>query len=143
MGRVNPKHFKFALNVEHKRYDLPQFLRQQILNAEDIRTVVKEVEPRFAGYRRTEKALESYLELAREDNDAVLPVLKKTVEPGDPYPSVTRLARFLRLVGDLPVEATAAPNDTVYQGVLVEAVKRFQRRHGLASDGRLGRETLE
>ena len=30
MGRVNPKHFKFGLDVRHKKYDLPQFLRQQI-----------------------------------------------------------------------------------------------------------------
>jgi murein L,D-transpeptidase YcbB/YkuD len=31
VGRVNPKHFKFGLDVEHKKYDLAQFLRNQIL----------------------------------------------------------------------------------------------------------------
>lgn len=26
IGRVNPKHFKFGIDIEQKKYDLPQFL---------------------------------------------------------------------------------------------------------------------
>ena len=29
IGRVNPKHFKFGIDVEQKKYDLPQFLAQK------------------------------------------------------------------------------------------------------------------
>jgi hypothetical protein len=57
MGRINPKHFEFGLNVEHKKYDLAQFLRDQIMTATDLQPVFDEVEPPFAGYRRTEQAL--------------------------------------------------------------------------------------
>jgi murein L,D-transpeptidase YcbB/YkuD len=44
-------------------------------------------------------------------------------------------------VGDLPEDA-AGPQDGVYGGVLVDAVKRFQRRHGMDEDGRLGAGTI-
>ncbi len=42
------------------------------------------------------------------------------------------MERLLRLVGDL------GPNDT-----LADAVKRFQIRHGIEPDGRIGKDTLK
>jgi murein L,D-transpeptidase YcbB/YkuD len=56
---------------------------------------------------------------------------------------VARLARFLRLVGDLPEDAAGSQDGDVYGGALVDAVKRFQRRHGLDEDGRLGAGTIK
>ena len=57
IGRINPQHFKFGLGVEQKKYDLAQFLRDRILTTSDLEAVLDEVEPPFAGYRRTEQAL--------------------------------------------------------------------------------------
>jgi murein L,D-transpeptidase YcbB/YkuD len=92
-------------------------------------------------YQRTVKALEQYRVLAAEDDGAVLPSTRKPVEPGGHYPGVPRLTRLLRRIGDLP--ATASPSDSdLYGGELVTAVKRFQGRHGLEPDGRLGKSTL-
>jgi L,D-transpeptidase YcbB len=71
-----------------------------------------------------------------------LPTPSKGIDPGDPYPGTARLTRLLRLLGDLPSEATVAPGD-IYQGPLLEGVKSFQQRHGLAPDGRLGEQTLK
>ncbi|HVN82138.1 MAG TPA: L,D-transpeptidase family protein [Terriglobia bacterium] len=142
IGRINPQHFKFGLSVESKKYDLAEFLRDRILPVSDISTVLERVEPPFAGYRRTEQALERYLEFARKDDGEKLPPSAKPVNPGQKYIGVSRLARLLQLVGDLP-PGTALPPDELYDGVLVEAVKRFQQRHGLDADGRLGPGTLK
>ncbi|PIS47346.1 MAG: hypothetical protein COT17_03950 [Elusimicrobia bacterium CG08_land_8_20_14_0_20_51_18] len=43
-------------------------------------------------------------------------------------------------MGDLSPQAVS--DTELYTGPLVEAVKRFQRRHGLAPDGRLGERTF-
>ena len=51
--------------------------------------------------------------------------------------------RLLKLVGDLPPGADVAPDSTLYQGPIVDAMKRFQQRHGLEADGRIGKDTLE
>jgi len=138
VGRINPQHFKFGLSVEQKKYDLAQFVRDRVMTAADPKAVLEEIEPPFAGYRRTEQALARYLELARTDDGEKLPDVTKPIEPGDSYSGVPRLARFLRLVGDLPADAPLAGDAQTYAGPLVEAVKRFQRRHGLDDDGRLG-----
>lgn len=142
IGRINPQHFKFGLSVEHKKYDLAQFLRDRILPASDISKVLDEIEPPFATYRRTEQALVKYTQLAREDDGEKLPTPAKPIDPGQPYAGVPRLARFLTLVGDLP-PGTQSHEGQVYDATLAEGVKRFQRRHGLDADGRLGAGTVK
>jgi len=143
IGRINPKHLNFAFSVEQKKYDLAQFLREQVLTTSNLQAVLDEVEPPFAGYRRTEQALARYVELARTDDGEKLPSVTKPIAPGQSYAGVPRLARLLRLVGDLPVDAAVSPDTQIYSGPLVDAVKRFQRRHGLDADGRLGSSTIK
>jgi murein L,D-transpeptidase YcbB/YkuD len=143
IGRINPKHFKFGLSVEQKKYDLAQFLRDRILSTSDLQAVLDNVEPPFVGYRRTEQALAQYIELARTDDGEKLPAVTKPIDPGNSYAGVPRLARFMRIVGDLPPDDTLTGDAETYGGPLVDAVKRFQRRHGLDADGRLGPATIK
>jgi murein L,D-transpeptidase YcbB/YkuD len=142
IGRVNPQHFKFNLDVSAKKYDLPTFLRDKLIHGADVRAELEEVEPPFAGYRRTQKALQQYMELSRQDNGEQLPVPAKPVDPDGTYDGVPRLTRLLRLLGDLP-DGAVAENSSIYNGPLVDAVKHFQARHGLGPDGRLGTQTLK
>jgi murein L,D-transpeptidase YcbB/YkuD len=81
------------------------------------------------------------VKLARDDDGEKLPVPAKAIDPGQRYAGVTRLSRLLRLIGDLPADAN--PSDPqIYDATLAEGVKRFQRRHGLDADGRLGAATV-
>jgi L,D-transpeptidase YcbB len=142
MGKVNPKHFDFALDDESRKYDLAEFLKEHVVDAGDVAGVLTQVEPSYPGYRRTIQALQTYMELAKKDDGEQLPLVKKSVAPGDSYPGVPRLTRLLRLVGDLPASANVPADGAVYQGPLVDAVKSFQRRLGRDPDGRIGAQTL-
>ncbi len=84
--------------------------------------------------------LPRYQALARKKWPGPLPAVKK-VSPGDAYPGVVPLAEILRDIGDLP-EGAAVPADGAYGGALVDAVKKFQRRHGLTPDGVIGPSTI-
>ncbi|MGC9949387.1 MAG: L,D-transpeptidase family protein [Bryobacteraceae bacterium] len=142
IGKINPEHFKFGLSVEAKKYDLPAFLRERLVNGRDMQAELSQIGPPFAGYKRTLAALQQYLQLARQDDGEKLPVPAKAITPGSPYQGVPRLTRLLRLVGDLPADTPISSDSKVYQGALVDAVKAFQSRHGLLPDGRLDRQTL-
>jgi L,D-transpeptidase YcbB len=142
IGKVNPKHFEFGLDVEAKKYNLPEFLKEHVVDASDVAGVLAQVEPPYPGYRRTIRALHTYLELAKEYSGNQLPDIQKTVAPGDSYPGVPQLMRLLRLLGDLPADANVSADGTVYQGPLVDAVKNFQRRLGREPDGRITAQTL-
>ena len=143
IGRINPQHFKLGLSVEQKKYDLAQFLRNRILTTSDPRAVLDGVEPPFAGYRRTEQTLERYIELAGADDGEKLPDVTKPINPGQSYTGTPRLTRLLTLVGDLPMGTTLPGDPQIYGGPLVDAIKRFQGRHGLDTDGRLGPATIK
>lgn len=93
-------------------------------------------------YGRTLRALNQYRVLAAEDDGALLHATEEPVEPGEPYADAPRLIRLLSLIGDLPAGALPADSE-LYQGELVEAVKRFQSRHGLKPNGRIDTTTLE
>jgi murein L,D-transpeptidase YcbB/YkuD len=143
IGRISPQHFKFGLRVEQKKLDLAQFLRDRVMTASNLGAVLDALEPPFGGYRRTEQALAHYIELTRIDDGANLPAVAKAVNPGQMYSGLRRLVRLLRLVGDLPADANLTGDSSTYGGPLVDAVKRFQRRHGLDDDGRLGPATIK
>ena len=141
IGRINPRHFDFGLDVDEKKYDLARFFREQVLPAPSLPALVASVEPPWGGYRRTEAALARYVELAKSGGEPAIPSPASPVRPGQKYDAASLLYQRLALVGDLP-EGASPPAEPVYDPVLVEAVRRFQRRHGLDDDGRLGAATV-
>ena len=142
VGKVNPRHLAFGLEIEHKKYNLPEFLKLDVAGAPDVSNALSHVEPPYPGYFRTIQVLQSYMKLARRGDGEPLPTVTKTIAPGDSYPGTQQLIQRLRLLGDLSADVTISDRDTVYQGALVDAVKSFQRRHGLTADGRIGAQTL-
>jgi murein L,D-transpeptidase YcbB/YkuD len=61
------------------------------------------------------------------------------LRPGDAYAGASALHRLLRALGDLP-PATPPPAER-YDAALVQGVRHFQSRHGLAADGVIGAAT--
>ncbi len=138
IGRINPKHLKFGIDVQSKKYDLPEFITRQVVSAGDVQSVLDQIEPPYGSYRRIESALKQYLELAAKGDGDKVPAGTKTVAPGDAYAGTAQLAARLQLLGDLPQGGSFDS----YSGALVEGVKHFQARHGLATDGKLDAATL-
>ena len=142
-GRVSPQEFHFDLDIEDKKIDLSEFLRQELVGAEDVTAVMRTVEPPFPAYRQTVDALRTYMKLAREDDGEPLPLPLKPVKPGDSYSGVTRLKRLLDILGDLPATDAAEAPGLIYKGSLVAAVKHFQQRHGLEANGIIDTHTVK
>lgn len=95
-----------------------------------------ELTPTHQDYRGLQKALADYRRKAdRGDWPAVPSNLK--LKAGESSPQVVLLARRLAASGDYAGSVPAGKHAT-YAPDLQEAVKRFQRRHGLADDGAAG-----
>ncbi len=142
VGRVNPQQFAFGLEMGSKEYDLADHLRSQVIDASDVASAIAKVEPPYDGYRRLEAVLPRYIELAGQGDVARLPVPDKSVHPGEAYVGVPQLIARLRQLGDLAAGQELSNVGTVYGGGVVDAVKHFQGRHGLATDGVLGAATV-
>ena len=142
IGRINPRHLKFNLDLNHRRVNLAEFLAQ-ISHATDIVPLLDEVEPQEEGYARSAEALRTYLTLAQQDIGVKLPVPEKPLAPGGSYAGMALLVARLKLLGDLPQTVSFPDGSPKYEGDVVEAVKRFQLRHALAASGSLGSETVK
>jgi murein L,D-transpeptidase YcbB/YkuD len=142
VGRVNPQHFKFGLEIGTKQYDLAEVLRTRMLDAPDEDAAIAKVEPPYDGYRRAEAALPEYLKLATQGDVAQVPVPGRSIHPRQPYAGVPQLVARLRQLGDLAASQDVSADSRTYSGPVVDAVEHFQGRHGLAPDGVLGAGTV-
>jgi L,D-transpeptidase YcbB len=145
IGRVNPSHFNFDINVDSKKYDLAEFVSDNAVDAPDVPKLIAGVEPDSEQYRKTEDALGRYLVLAKQEADAhvdLLPLVTKAVSVGQEYPAVEALLARLQLEGDLPADAEQ-PKDHRFDQTLSDGVKSFQHRHGIADDGKLTAQTIK
>jgi murein L,D-transpeptidase YcbB/YkuD len=104
IGRVNPSHFAFGVSVDAKKYDLPQFLTEQVVGAGDVAKALAGIEPQTEEYRDTMAALGRYQGLAAKEeqmNLQPLPVPAKALAAGAAYAGAAGLRERLQLVGDL------------------------------------------
>jgi len=143
IGRVNPKILGRQLDVDSRKYDLGEFVYDKVISANDPAVVVKTVEPTLPGYLRTLDALHRYREFAKVDTGKPMQVPARPIATGGTYADLPRLSQLLQLVGDLPANAQVDTNSTTYQGVIVEAVKSYQIRHGEQADGHLKSELIK
>jgi murein L,D-transpeptidase YcbB/YkuD len=144
IGRVNPTHFNFGINVADKKYDLAEFVSDNAVDATDVPKLIVGVEPNSEQYRNTEQALGRYIELAKQQAGSgaePLPTVAKALSVGQEYPAVDALLARLQVEGDLPANAVQ-PKDHLYDAELSTGVKSFQHRHGIADDGKLTVQTI-
>jgi L,D-transpeptidase YcbB len=107
---------------------------------DSIPRLVEASEPRLTQYRNLRLLLARYRTLTADSTVPVVPS-GPVVLPGQPYADAEVLRRRLRLEGDMS-PGGQAPSPAVYDDSLLAALRRFQLRHGLRVDGRLGPRTL-
>ena len=143
IGRINPQHFNFDIDAQEKKYDLPEFVSDNAVDAEDVPKLVASVEPDNTQYRATEEALGRYLELAKQQGTPEpLPTVAKPVSAGGSYPAIQGLTARLALEGDLAADASGAAAGSTYTPALAAGVKSYQERHGITPDGKLTAQTI-
>jgi murein L,D-transpeptidase YcbB/YkuD len=140
-GRVDPKELHFNLDFGRGTRDFVSWVSDYLVNSPDPVHDLDQIEPPFAGYKRTKRALQAYQAIASNPGCAHVAPLKQTAEPRHSYPEAAGLATLLRCLGDLTSRILEGSSN--YSEPLVRAVKRFQARHGLDSNGRIDQITLK
>ena len=108
---------------------------ERALRDNRIAESLAELAPADEEYRGLRKALADYRKMAANGGWPAVPAGTK-LKPGQKSRAVRSVAARLRASGDFQGDIPA--EEATYEGTLVEAVKRFQRRHGLADDGIVG-----
>lgn len=138
-GRIDPRRVGFGLDVAPKTLDLAAVVRE--LAEGDPAERLAALDPPFPLFGRLVVALADMRSAAARPDVPAVPPLPK-LRPGDRHPALPGLRRFLAIVGDLPEDGPAPVDPTRYEAGFEAAVRRFQRRHGRADDGVIGKATL-
>ena len=139
VGRVNPQSLNFDIDVPAKRaaFDLPTFVNEKLVDADDVDGVIAGIEPQNPMYKNTEAALAKYLDLARQQDAQPQDPLPAVGQGGggSGYPGMQALLARLQMEGDITDGSSSAG--------LADGLKHWQARHGLVDDGKLTQATVD
>ena len=129
-GRVNPETLRPEWVSNRRTADIAVVLEAALASG-NIAGTLAGLDPPEVGFQRLRDALGRYRAVAAAGGWPVIP--DGTLRLGDRNGSVAALRERLRLEDDLaPGEAQDAE---LFDEPVAEAVKKFQRRHGLTDDG--------
>jgi len=140
-GLVNPKELypdSYFLPVA----DLSKIDLFEPVNQNNIIQYLQDVQPKSERYKKLQAALQHYkfnedLELHN------IPVPKEKFEPGDKDSSLILIANRLITLGFLDTSEVMIIDFAVYDSLLVNPIKEFQRVNGLNDDGVIGKNTID
>ncbi|HEX9365759.1 MAG TPA: L,D-transpeptidase family protein [Vicinamibacterales bacterium] len=112
---------------------------ERALDQNQVARSLDELTPHHPQYTALRDALGRYREIERRGGWPALPA-QLTLRPGQRNAAVPLLARRLAVTADYA--GTPGDEDSTYGPALQEAVKRFQRRHGLEPDGTVRAATV-
>jgi murein L,D-transpeptidase YcbB/YkuD len=108
-----------------------------------IEPSLQDLVPKNPEYAGLKKALAEYRQIASKGGWPQVPASAAAkVKPGQTSPLVPALAARLAASGDYSGSVQAAGQPAMYAPELQDAVKRFQRRHGLQDDGIVAAPTI-
>ncbi|KUO65021.1 MAG: hypothetical protein APF80_10530 [Alphaproteobacteria bacterium BRH_c36] len=138
-GRILPTKMDDKLFWQEKTIDMGAAL-QLIAEIGQIDVFFDAWEPQIPLYKALKRALGEYRAIEANGGWPAVPVID-VLKPGETNAIVGDLRRRLAVTEGVAATAPAG-EETIYGGDLVEAMMRFQRRHGLDDDGVVGKKSL-
>lgn len=116
------------------------------LAGDSLAAVISELRPNHPKYISLTEGLAKYRQLAAKGGWGSIPDGPSIKETGQYDDRIPALRRRLEITGEIAslskVDTSFASSAMLYSSELKEAVKRFQKRHGLEEDGAVGPKTL-
>nr|WP_249209088.1 L,D-transpeptidase family protein [Magnetospirillum sulfuroxidans] len=138
IGRVTPSRQVGGMGTEIRaKIDSATVLRDLAAGRDLFATLIP-VQPAYAGYHRLKVALSLYEKLTEAGGWTAI-ADGASIKPGMEDARLPAVRKRLMMTGELA--ANQAQGKTL-DAPLVEAIKRFQARHGIDPDGAIGKQTL-
>ncbi|WNM19212.1 L,D-transpeptidase family protein [Flavobacterium capsici] len=136
-GKLNPRDIYEDWDLKAKSTDVSKILIKAFKKQDDFIAVIDSCKPQHEVYKKLKTALSILNSLPK---DTIKPILvNEKIIPKDTLKEMVAIKRRLIYWKDLKASDSLT---NVYDSKTVEAVKNFQFRHGLASDGVIGKGTL-
>jgi murein L,D-transpeptidase YcbB/YkuD len=137
-GMINPNSYDFDWHIKKSKKDLLKILKA-LLNHDKLEELVDIMQPNQPGYLRLKSALFKYINIKNSGAWHKITGDSK-MRKGNTGKRIAALRSRLIISGDLTDSKSSKPG--YFDETLENAVKKFQSRNGLKSDGVVGSNTL-
>lgn len=100
------------------------------------------IQPKSEKYKRLQSALIRFDSLQRMDWPAI-PIPVKKIQIGESFSSLGLIADRLSILGFLDTSKVKIVDHSIYDSLLAESIKSFQRANGFNGDGVIDKSTVE
>lgn len=141
IGKVDPSKLKSSWDIRRKpqREDYVLLLSQAV-QSNEIRKALEKLYPDFSIYRKGREVVRRMDELQKSDTLNWKPIkMDQSIKPGQVNNAVPLIRQRLAFWGYL--DPALISEDKIYDSLLVNAVKDFQRSNGMEPDGSIGKNT--
>ncbi|WP_159447910.1 L,D-transpeptidase family protein [Salegentibacter salinarum] len=140
-GKLNPKEIYSIWGVENNIIDLPGLLNYGV-QQNNIIAAIDSVVPKHEVYKGLKRSLKEYRKLAENgENPTIISEEGESIKADEKDDRIPNIKRRLKELGywDKEIVDTA----TVYDEPLQEAVKQYQEKYGIETDGVIGGGTIK
>lgn len=137
-GRVDPETVD-ALWLSLKPFENISDMIGNALHTRTLEDTLYRLKPTHSGYYRLREALRHYRNIYKNGGWPAIPA-GDSIRPTDISDRIPAIRARLAITGDLHLSNQHASR--TYDADMVQAVRRFQHRHGIDPDGVIGQNTL-
>jgi murein L,D-transpeptidase YcbB/YkuD len=139
IGRVQPETLRIHWEDQSRNVDLDARLEKALQGEGDVAGSLRSLAPPNPRYARLRDALTRYRTIASQGG---WPAVPADLEKGARGAGVLALRNRLVAEGDLPAPPEGQQPSLLFDDSVAQAIARFQQRHGLEPDGKLGEDTV-
>jgi murein L,D-transpeptidase YcbB/YkuD len=135
-GRLNPRKLYRNWDLKENKIDINKTIFN-LLKSDSLAEKIKLLKPQHLVYKRLKKALAIINNFPNEKLKSIK--IKNVIVQNDTNSSLIDIKKRLIYWKDMPSKDSIS---AIYDNETVDAVKKFQTRHGLVADGVIGKITV-
>lgn len=139
-GKLNPKELYSIWDIDINEIDIGSLLEKAIAE-KNINSALDSIKPHHIIYKDLKKSLAEYDQLRKSEKEITRIPKGKAIKIGEFNPRIPLIRKRLKELGLLESEE-ASDSLSKYTPELGEAIKEFQQKYSLQTDGIIGERTV-
>lgn len=140
-GKLNPKKLYKIWDIDTNEINIAQLLENAI-SKKDINSALDSVRPHHIVYNGLKKSLAEYEQLRKSEKEITKIPEGKAIKIGESDSRIPLVRKRLKELELLDSKKSPDSLKNTYTTELAEAVKRFQQKYSLQTDGIIGERTI-